>query len=50
MQKACEFEKMDGPNCNKAALELLKKMNQNPESETEKKSIWKGLDQFKNLS
>ena len=50
MQKACEFEKMDGPNCNKAALELLKKMNQDPESETEKKSIWKGLDQFKNLS
>jgi hypothetical protein len=50
MQKACGFEKMDGPYCNKAALELLKKMKQEPESETEKKPIWKGLDQFKNLS
>ena len=48
MQKSCGFEKMDGPYCNKAALELLKKMKQEPESE--QKPIWKGLDQFKNLS
>ena len=26
MQKACDFEKMDGPHCNKVALDLLKKL------------------------
>jgi uncharacterized metal-binding protein YceD (DUF177 family) len=46
MQKACEFEKMDGPFCNPAVLDILKKM----EPEEAKKSenpIWKGLEKFR---
>jgi len=48
MQKTCEYEKMDGPYCNKAALEMLKKMEV---KETGKKDnpIWKGLEKFKDL-
>lgn len=48
MQKTCNYEKMDGPYCNTAAREMLKKME--PE-ETEKKEnpIWKGLEKFKDL-
>ena len=41
-------DKMDGPYCNKAALEMLKKMEV---KETGKKDnpIWKGLEKFKDL-
>lgn len=48
MMKTCGFEKMDGPNCNKSALDVLKKMK--PE-DLEKKDnpIWKGLEKFRNL-
>ena len=48
MQKTCDFEKMDGPYCNAAALDLLKKME--PEkTETKENPIWKGLEKFKDL-
>ena len=48
MQKTCEFEKMDGPYCNVAALDLLKKME--PEENIVKENpIWKGLEKFKDL-
>ena len=48
MQKACEFEKMDGPSCNSAALDAMKKI----EIENGKKDnpIWKGLEKFKDLN
>ncbi len=48
MQKTCSYENMDGPFCNKAVKELLKKME---DSIPEKKQnpIWKGLDKFKDL-
>lgn len=47
MQKTCSYEKMDGPYCNAAARDLLKKL----EAEKEKKEnpIWKGLEKFKDL-
>lgn len=50
MQKSCSFENMDGPYCNKSAMDMLKKMV----SEEEKKDItsnpiWKGLEKFKDL-
>jgi uncharacterized metal-binding protein YceD (DUF177 family) len=46
MQKTCSFEKMDGPYCNPAAMEILKNM----EPEKEKQNpIWKGLEKFKDL-
>ncbi|MBN8687905.1 MAG: DUF177 domain-containing protein [Chitinophagales bacterium] len=50
MQKTCAFEKMDGPHCNKAALELLKKLEAEEEKEENKDNpIWKGLEKFKDL-
>ena len=36
MQKACEFEKMDGPHCNKNAMDVLKKWNPVRMKKTEK--------------
>jgi uncharacterized metal-binding protein YceD (DUF177 family) len=48
MQKVCGYEKADGPHCNPAALDMLKKLEV---KETEKKEnpIWKGLEKFKDL-
>jgi len=48
MQKTCEFEKMDGPHCNPAAREALKKLNA-PDKEKTTNPIWKGLEKFKDL-
>jgi len=48
MQKTCDFEKMDGPYCNKAALDVLKKLETKKEEETSN-PIWKGLEKFKDL-
>jgi uncharacterized metal-binding protein YceD (DUF177 family) len=49
MQKACEYEDMSGPHCNKAAMDMLKKME--PAEEEEKANpIWKDLEKFKDLS
>jgi uncharacterized metal-binding protein YceD (DUF177 family) len=47
MHKTCSYENMDGPYCNKAAKELLTKL----EHEEDKKDnpIWKGLEKFKDL-
>ncbi len=47
MQKACEFDKMDGPFCNPSALDVLKKLE--PEKEKKENPIWKGLEKFKDL-
>jgi uncharacterized metal-binding protein YceD (DUF177 family) len=47
MYKVCEYEKMDGPHCNKAAIEMLKKMEH--EDEVKENPIWKGLEKFKDL-
>ncbi len=45
--KMCDENEMGGPQCNKEALEMLKKMN-----ESEKQAdnpIWKDLDKFRNI-
>ena len=47
-QKVCAYEKMDGPNCNPAALDMLKKLEPE-EKETKENPIWKGLEKFKDL-
>jgi uncharacterized metal-binding protein YceD (DUF177 family) len=47
MQKMCSFEKMDGPHCNKAAFEMLKKMNAG--NNNAGNPLWKGLEKFKGL-
>jgi uncharacterized metal-binding protein YceD (DUF177 family) len=48
MQKVCEYEKMDGPYCNPAVLNVLKNMEPS-EKESKENPIWKGLDKFKDL-
>ncbi len=48
MQRTCNFEKMDGPNCNKAAMDMLKKLEPE-ENKTKENPIWKGLEKFKDL-
>jgi len=48
MQKACEYEKMDGPHCNPSAIDVLKKLVPE-EKETKQNPIWKGLEKFKDL-
>lgn len=47
-QKVCDFEKMDGPYCNAAALDILKKMEPE-ETQIKENPIWKGLEKFKDL-
>jgi uncharacterized metal-binding protein YceD (DUF177 family) len=47
MQKACSYEKMDGPHCNPAALDVLKKLENTDEKTAN--PIWKGLEKFKDL-
>ena len=57
MQKVCAYENMDGPHCNKAAADMLKKLEhwqEDPDKketkdETTENPIWKGLDKFRNL-
>lgn len=48
MQKICGLNDKNGPACNQAALDALKKME--PEvSEKKDNPIWKGLEKFKDL-
>ena len=49
MQKVCNFEKMDGPHCNRTALEMLKKLETKEEPIRNDNPIWKGLEKFKDL-
>jgi uncharacterized metal-binding protein YceD (DUF177 family) len=48
MQRTCSYEKMDGPDCNTTAMELLKKLEPE-ENKTKENPIWKGLEKFKDL-
>lgn len=48
MQKVCGYDKADGPHCNPAALEMLKKL-ETKEPEKNSNPIWKGLEKFKDL-
>jgi len=48
MQKVCSFEDMDGPYCNKVAIDVLKKL-ETKETEKKENPIWKGLEKFKDL-
>ncbi|MBI5371569.1 MAG: DUF177 domain-containing protein [Sphingobacteriales bacterium] len=48
MQKTCDSEKMDGPYCNRAALEMLKKLEAEDGGKKDN-PIWKGLEKFKDL-
>jgi uncharacterized metal-binding protein YceD (DUF177 family) len=47
MQRSCNFDKMDGPYCNKAAMDVLKKMSAEGD-ERKENPIWKGLKRFQN--
>jgi len=47
MQRMCKEDEMGGPQCNKEVLAKLKQMEDQSKSNTS--TIWKGLDQFKDL-
>ena len=47
MQKTCEYENMDGPYCNPAARDLLKRMK--AAANEQENPIWKDLKKFKDL-
>ena len=46
--KVCAFENMDGPHCNAAAMDMLKKLEPE-ENKLKENPIWKGLEKFKDL-
>jgi uncharacterized metal-binding protein YceD (DUF177 family) len=48
MQRTCSYEKMDGPDCNAAVMDILKKLEPE-ENKTKENPIWKGLEKFKDL-
>lgn len=48
LQRMCSEDEVGGPQCNLEVLEKLKRMKEDVKS-SETASIWKGLDQFKNL-
>ena len=48
LQKMCKENEMGGPKCNLDVLEKLRKMEEEATRDTTK-TVWKGLDQFKNL-
>ena len=47
MQKMCSEDEIGGPQCNKEVLEKLRQMKN--DANRNDNSIWKGLEQFKNL-
>jgi uncharacterized metal-binding protein YceD (DUF177 family) len=47
MYKTCSYENMDGPHCNKEAMEMLKRLEANKEKN--ENPIWKDLEKFKDL-
>ncbi len=49
MQKVCSYENMDGPHCNPAARDMLKKLEPEEREEEGKNPIWKGLEKFRDL-
>jgi uncharacterized metal-binding protein YceD (DUF177 family) len=48
MQKVCGYDKMNGPHCNKSALDMLEKLG-TVDTEKHSNPIWKGLEKFKDL-
>jgi len=50
MQKICGFNDANGPQCNPAALNILKELEPEEKPQEEKENpIWKGLEKFKDL-
>jgi uncharacterized metal-binding protein YceD (DUF177 family) len=47
MQRMCKEDEIGGPQCNVEVLEKLKKMEEDAKASTN--TVWKGLDQFKDL-
>jgi hypothetical protein len=47
MQKMCRDDEIGGPLCNKEVLDKLRKMEEDVKNDSN--SIWKGLEQFKDL-
>lgn len=48
MQRMCKEDEVGGPQCNLEVLDKLKRMEEDSKT-AESNSIWRGLDQFKDL-
>jgi len=48
MQRMCKEDEIGGPQCNTEVLDKLRKMEEDAKA-AESNTIWKGLDQFKDL-
>lgn len=48
LQKMCKESEIGGPKCNKEVLEKLRRMEEEAQKDNHH-TVWKGLDQFKNL-
>ena len=48
MQRMCKEDEIGGPQCNLEVLDRLKKMEEDAKAAATN-TIWKGLDQFKDL-
>lgn len=49
MHKTCGYENADGPQCNQAAINMLKDLSIEKEKDQPTNPIWKGLEKFKDL-
>jgi uncharacterized metal-binding protein YceD (DUF177 family) len=49
MQRMCSEEEMGGPQCNQEVLDKLRKMEEEARKDTTTGTVWKGLEQFKDL-
>lgn len=47
MHKTCGFENADGPHCNKEALKMLNKLDEQRNADKKTNPVWKGLEKFK---
>jgi uncharacterized metal-binding protein YceD (DUF177 family) len=47
MQRMCADDEMGGPHCNKEVLEMLRKLEE--QKQPESNPLWKGLEKFKDL-
>jgi uncharacterized metal-binding protein YceD (DUF177 family) len=49
LQHICKLDEKGKSTCNQKVIDQLNFFNENPPSEATSKTLWKGLDQFKDL-
>jgi hypothetical protein len=49
LQHICKLDEKGKSTCNQKVIDQLNFFNENPPTESTSKTLWKGLDQFKDL-